>query len=84
MAPTSTDPGRLSKMKFEYENVEVLFIDEISMVGSMKLSKINFRLQDIAEAESKLRFMGEKSVVASGNRILIKKTDTNHQSIFIN
>ena len=77
-----TDPGRLAKMKFEYENVEILFIDEISMVGSMKLSKINFRLQDIADGESKLRFMGEKSVVASGNRIFIYFHVRNCRSVF--
>ena len=60
-------PGKMSSMKYQYEDVEVLFIDEISMVGSKKLTKINFRLQDIADAENKLKFMGGKSLVASGN-----------------
>jgi hypothetical protein len=32
------DHGRMSKMKFQYEDVEVMFIDEISMVGSLKLT----------------------------------------------
>ena len=35
-------PERLAKMKFLYEDVSVLFMDEISMVGSKKLSKKNF------------------------------------------
>ena len=61
-----TDPGRMAQMKFQYEDVEVLFIDEISMVGSMKLSKINFRLQDLADGENKLKFMGARSMVPSG------------------
>ena len=43
------NPERLSSMKFQYEDVSVLFIDEISMVGSMKLTKIHYRLQDLAD-----------------------------------
>ena len=53
-------------MKFQYEEVEVMFVDEVSMVGSMKLTKINFRLQDLADRENKLKFM-----VVSGKYILI-------------
>ena len=60
-------PGILAKNKFQYEDVELIFMDEISMVGSKKLSKINFRLQDFADGENKLKFMGGKSVVASGD-----------------
>jgi hypothetical protein len=40
-------------MKFQYEDVKVVFCDEISMVGSMKLAKINFRFQDIADGSKK-------------------------------
>ena len=58
-------------MKFLYEDVKVIFIDEISMVGSMKLAKINFRLQDLADGDNKLKFMGGISLVASGNYFLI-------------
>jgi chromosomal replication initiation ATPase DnaA len=61
------EPERLAKMKFLYEDVWVLFIDEISMVGSKKLTKINFRLQDLAAGEKKLQFMGGRSLVASGD-----------------
>ena len=63
---TQSDQGRMSMMKFQYEDVRVLFIDEISMVGSMKLTKINFRLQDLADGNNKLKFMGGRSIVASG------------------
>ena len=37
------------------------------MVGSMKLTKIHFRLQDLADGEDKLRFMGGRSVVTIGD-----------------
>ena len=70
-----TAPDRLAKMKFLYEEVGVLFIDEISMVGSKKLTKINFRLQDLADGEKKTQFMGGISMVASGKRILNTSLD---------
>ena len=59
--------AKLSSLKFQYEEASVLFIDEISMVGSKKLTKINFRLQDLADGENKLKFMGGRSVVAIGD-----------------
>ena len=62
-----TDASRLAMMKFEFEDVKVIFCDEISMVGSMKLSKINFRLQDVAESYKKQEFMGGVSFIASGD-----------------
>ena len=54
-------------MKFQYEDAGVMFIDEISMVGSMKLTKIHFRLQDLADGNNKLKFMGGRSLVVLGN-----------------
>ena len=63
---TQSDPGRLAMMKFQYEDVKVIFCDEISMVGSSKLAKINFRFQDLAEGSRKQEFMGGLSFVASG------------------
>ena len=56
----------MNTMKFEYDEVAVIFCDEISMVGSSKLTKINFRLQDIADGAKKNVFMGGKSFIASG------------------
>ena len=64
-------PGKLSMMKFQYEEVEVMFVDEVSMVGSMKLTKINFRLQYLADGQKKLKFMGGRSMVVSGKYKLI-------------
>ena len=62
-------PGKMSMMKFQYGELKVIFCDEISMVGSMKLAKINYRLQDLAERSDKHEFMGGISFVASGKGI---------------
>ena len=64
---SQAQPGRMSMMRFQYDEVHVIFCDEISMVGSMKLAKINYRLQDIAEGSDKHDFMGGKSFIASGD-----------------
>ena len=68
---TKSDASRMSMMKYQFEDLGVVFCDEISMVGSMKLAKINFRLQDIAEGSQKNQFMGGISFVASGKQIYI-------------
>ena len=62
-----TDLARRATMKYQYEDVDVMFIDKINMVGSMKLTKINFRFQDLADGDNKMKFMGRRSLVASGN-----------------
>ena len=61
----------MATMKYLYEDVKVLVCDEISMVGSMKLAKINYRLQDLANANKKHEFMGGISFIASGNNFNI-------------
>ena len=53
-------------MKYEFEDVHVIFCDEISMVGSMKLLKINYRLQDLVDGDRCQEYMGGISFVASG------------------
>ena len=58
---------RESDLKYFYEDVSALFIDEISMVGSGKLAKIHFRLQDLAEGKNKNKFMGFKSCIVTGD-----------------
>ena len=63
---TSADAARMARMKFQYEDVQVVFCDEISMVGSTKLAKINYRFQDLADGSKKHEFMGGISFVASG------------------
>ena len=61
----------MSMMQFQYDDVKVIFCDEISMVGSAKLAKINYRLQDLAEGREKHSFMGGISFVASGKIYLL-------------
>ena len=39
------------------------------MVGSTKLTKINFRFQDLADGANKHKFMGGISMIASGDSI---------------
>ena len=63
---SQVEPSKLSMMKFQFEDVRLICCDEISMVGSTKLTKINFRFQDIAEGEKKNAFMGGVSFIASG------------------
>ena len=73
---TQCDPARMAMMKFVYEDVRMIFVDEISMVGSSKLAKINYRLQDLAEGSKKKDFMGGISFIASGKykNLELKKT----------
>ena len=63
---TEASPGKMSMMRYQFEDVYAVFCDEISMVGATKLLKINFRLQDLAEASRNQEYMGGKSFVASG------------------
>merc|ERR1711954_424094 len=58
---------RETDLKFKYEDVSTIFIDEISMVGSGKLAKINNRLQDLADGKDKKKFMGGKSSIVTGD-----------------
>lgn len=56
-----------SKLAFEYEDVAVLFVDEISMVGTNKFTAIHYRMQDIAQGPKKKDFMGGRSFIATGD-----------------
>ena len=55
-----------ASLKFQYEDVSVIIIDEISMVGTAKFTKINYRLQDIASGMEKYKFMGGRSLLTTG------------------
>ena len=56
----------MAQMKFQFEDVQVIFCDEISMVGATKLARINYRLQDLVEGSKKHSFMGGISFIATG------------------
>ena len=76
-------PGKMSMMQFQYEELKAIFCDEISMVGSKKLDKINFRLQDLAEGQNKHKYMGGISFIASGiTRLYLQLQLTYQNAIF--
>ena len=58
--------AKMATMKHNFEDVSILFTDEISMVGASKLLKINYRLQDLADGDRRKLYMGGISFVASG------------------
>ena len=63
----SAEPSKMAMMKFQYQDVKVVIVDEISMVRAMMLAKINYRLQELADGSQRQRFMGGISFIASGN-----------------
>ena len=56
--------NQVTNLSFLYENVAVLFCDEISMVGSAKFTKMNFQMQDVTGSNE---FMGGLPFVAVGD-----------------
>ena len=56
--------SRNSNLRFLYEDLKVIFLDEVSMCGTDKLSIINLRLKDIMGNE---KFMGGVSIVCTGD-----------------
>ena len=68
---TQTSPGEMAMMKYQFEDVCTIFCDEISMVGSRKLLKINYRLQDLVDESRSKEYMGGISFVATGNICLV-------------
>ena len=50
----------------------MIIVDEVSMVGSSKLAKINYRFQDLADGVKRNEFMAGISLIASGNRLKAK------------
>ena len=61
----------MATMRHNFEEVSMIFCDEISMVGSSKLTKINYRLQDLFDGNRRKEYMGGISFIASGNLFLI-------------
>ena len=64
---TKLSASKEANLKFLYEDVSVIIIDEISMVGTIKLTKINFRLQDLAIGLYQYKFFGGRSSLVTGN-----------------
>ena len=64
---TQATPGKMAMMKHQFEDLSYIICDEISMVGSKKLLKINYRLQDIFGGSRQHQYMGGVSFIATGN-----------------
>ena len=60
----SNSSGRNSNLRFLYEDLKIIFLDEVSMCGSNKLLKMNFRMQEIMGNK---KFMGGVSLLATGD-----------------
>ena len=56
--------SRNSSLRFLYEDLQCIFLDEVSMCGSDMLAKMNFRMQEIM---GNTDFMGGVSVVCTGD-----------------
>ena len=56
--------SRNSRLRFIYEELKCIFLDEVSMVGSDMIGKMNFRLQEIM---GNSLFMGGVSVLCTGD-----------------
>ena len=56
--------SRNSNLRFLYEDLLCIFIDEVSMVGSDQLAKMNYRMQEIM---GNSEFFGGVSVVTTGD-----------------
>ena len=69
---------RETDLKYQYDEVSAIFIDEISMVGSGKLAKINYRLQDISDGSSKNHFMGKRSLIVTGDMFQLPPVKDNY------
>ena len=53
-----------SNLQFLYEHLKVIFLDEVSMVGSNQFKKMDFRMQDIM---MNTKFMGGVSMIICGD-----------------
>ena len=60
----SNQSSRNSNLRFLYEDLKVIFLDEVSMCGSDMLARINFRMQEIM---GNVKFMGGVSLVCTGD-----------------
>ena len=56
--------SRNSRLRFLYEDLKCIFLDEVSMCGSDMMAKMNFRMQEIMGNSN---FMGGVSVVCTGD-----------------
>ena len=61
---TNNSDSRNANLRFLYEDLKVIFLDEVSMLGTNLFTKMNFRLQEIMGNSF---FMGGVSIVTTGD-----------------
>ena len=61
---TPGNASRNSSLRFLYEDLKVIFLDEVSMCGNSKFTVMNYRLQEIM---GNTQFMGGIPVVCTGD-----------------
>ncbi len=64
---TLLDAEKLASLQFLYEDISVYIFDEVSMFGSMKLTRVHFRAQELAMGADRFKFMGGRSSIACGD-----------------
>lgn len=58
---------KMTELAFQYEDLAVCVLEEVSMIGSNKFAVINYRMQNIALGPKRNEFMGGKSILAVGD-----------------
>ena len=58
---------KMTQLAFEYEDLALCILEEVSMIGSNKFAVINYRMQHIALGPQRNQFMGGKSILAVGD-----------------
>ena len=71
----SNKSSRNSNLRFLYEDLKVIFLDEVSMCGSDMLARINFRMQEIL---GNSKFMGGISMITTGDDHKKMKSKAKH------
>merc|ERR1712079_380816 len=61
---TPNEASRNSQLRFLYEELKALFLDEVSMVGTTKFTQMNYRLQEIM---GNSKFMGGLPLICCGD-----------------
>ena len=70
--------NRLASMRFHLQNLKLVIIDEISMVGYSLLNNIHLRLQDIMGTTDSSSYFGGMSVLAVGDFYQLQPVGNKH------
>ena len=74
---TQGSADKMTKLAFEYEDLALCILEEVSMIGSNKFAVINYRMQHIALGPKRNEFMGGTSILAVGDFRQVKRYHIN-------